>query len=289
MWFSQGGKEMNYFKTGLLLIVLTLLLVWVGGLIGGPNGAIVAFVIALVMNGVSYWFSDKIVLAMYGAKPLPKEQYPRIYGIVERLSMNAGIPCPRIFTTVNKVPNAFATGRDPKHGVLCLTTGIMELLDEDELRGVIAHELAHIKNHDTLTMTVTAAIAGAVMMIADMARWAAIFGGSSRDDNRNGGNAIALIAVSIIAPIAALLIQLAISRSREYSADSTGAKIAGTPQGLARALEELSKYSAMPGLNASPQTAHMFIVNPLRRDVLTSLFATHPPIQERIKRLRGLK
>ncbi|HNX90539.1 MAG TPA: zinc metalloprotease HtpX [Candidatus Omnitrophota bacterium] len=280
---------MNYFKTGLLLIVLTLLLVWVGGLIGGPNGAIVAFVIALVMNGVSYWFSDKIVLAMYGAKPLPKEQYPRIYGIVERLSMNAGIPCPRIFTTVNKVPNAFATGRDPKHGVLCLTTGIMELLDEDELRGVIAHELAHIKNHDTLTMTVTAAIAGAVMMIADMARWAAIFGGSSRDDNRNGGNAIALIAVSIIAPIAALLIQLAISRSREYSADSTGAKIAGTPQGLARALEELSKYSAMPGLNASPQTAHMFIVNPLRRDVLTSLFATHPPIQERIKRLRGLK
>jgi heat shock protein HtpX len=278
---------MNYTKTALLLVFLTLLLMWIGSLVGGARGALIAFLFALVLNGVSYWYSDKIVLGLYKARELPREEFGYIYGIVEALSANAGIPCPRVYMMETGVPNAFATGRDPANAVVCVTRGITELLDEDEIRGVISHELAHIRNRDTLIMTVTAALASAVMMIAYMARWAAIFGGFSRD-RRDSGNIIGLIAVSILGPLAALLIQMAISRSREYAADASGAKIAKDPDGLARALERMSKVSEKRRFNAQPQTAHLFIISPLRGDLLATLFSTHPPIQERIKRLESM-
>jgi len=280
---------MNYLKTGILLIVLTLLLVWIGGLLGGRQGAMVAFAVALAMNGISYWFSDKIVLAMYGAKEVQKAEYPALYQIVGSLTASAGLPMPKIFMIDNGAPNAFATGRDPKHACVCVTKGILGLLEESELKGVLAHELAHVKNRDTLIMTVTAAIAGAIMMLADMARWAAIFGGGSRDDRREGsGNGISLIALSIIAPIAALIIQLAISRSREYGADTRGAMIAHSKLGLISALQKLDSASRHFQLNANPQTAHLFIVNPFRGNAIANLFSTHPPIADRVEKLKAL-
>ncbi|MGD2278746.1 MAG: zinc metalloprotease HtpX [Candidatus Omnitrophota bacterium] len=278
---------MNYAKTALLLVVMAALLIWIGGLIGGSNGALIAFIIALAINGISYWFSDKIVLKMYNAREIVREEFPRIYEIVDELSANAGIPSPRVFMTDIKAPNAFATGRNPQNAALCLTSGIVDLLDKDELKGVISHELAHVRNRDTLIMTVTAALASAVMMLAYMARWAAVFGGFSRD-RRGSDNIIGLLAVSIVAPLAALLVQLAISRSREYGADSTGAKIAGNPLGLARALEELGRASGRYRLNAAPQTAHLFIVRPSMAGFLTNLFSTHPPLEERVKKLRSM-
>ncbi len=278
---------MNYFKTGVLLIALTVLFVWVGGLIGGARGAQYAFVMAFVMNIISFWFSDKIVLAMYGAKPAALDKYPQLFSIVRNVAKEAAIPMPKVYVIPQEAANAFATGRGPKHAAVCVTEGIMGLLSHEELKGVIAHELGHIKNRDILIMTITATIAGAIMMIANMARWAMMFGGRSRDD-RNGGNPIALLAAVIIAPLAAMLIQLAISRSREYAADKRGAVLAHSSMGLAHALKKLEESARFRKMQASPQTAHMFIVNPLRGDVLASLFSTHPPIQERIRRLETM-
>jgi heat shock protein HtpX len=279
---------MNSIKTGILLVVLTMLLVWVGGIFGGSRGAMIAFIFALVLNGVSYWYSDKIVLAIYKAKELPKEQFYHLYEMVKELSRAAGLPMPRIYMAGHKSPNAFATGRNPEKAVICVTKGLLELLDENELKGVLAHELAHVKNRDTLIMTVTATIAGAVMMLASMARWAAIFGGYSRS-RRGSGNIFSLIAVSIIAPIAALIVQLAISRSREYVADRHGAYFAKDSAGLASALRRLQEASRARPMQASPQTAHLFIVNPFRASFITKLFSTHPPVEERIRRLQSLR
>ncbi|UCD55676.1 MAG: zinc metalloprotease HtpX [Candidatus Omnitrophota bacterium] len=278
---------MNYVKTGLLLAILTLLLVWVGGVLGGPRGAMIALIFALVLNGVSYWYSDKIVLALYKAKEIPENQFYHLYNLVKGLSQSAGLPMPRIYMVEQKSPNAFATGRNPQKAVVCVTKGLLELLDEDELKGVLAHELAHVKNRDTLIMTVTAAIAGAIMMLAHMARWAAIFGGYSRN-RRDSGNLFSLLAISILAPVAALIVQLAISRSREYAADRRGAYFAKNPMGLANALRRLQQAQRIHPMQASPQTAHLFIVNPFRASFIANLFSTHPPVEERIRRLQSI-
>ena len=279
---------MNYIKTGLLLIVLTLLLVWVGGVIGGPRGAAIAFIFALVINGVSYWYSDKIVLSLYRAQELQENQFYHLYNLVRQLAQSAGLPMPRIYMVGSKSPNAFATGRNPEKAVLCVTRGLLELLDENELKGVLAHELAHVKNRDTLIMSVTAAVAGAIMMLASMARWAAIFGGYSRN-RRDSGNVFSLILVSLVAPIAALIVQLAISRSREYAADRQGAYFAKDSKGLASALKRLQAQTKIYPMQASPQTAHLFIINPFRAGFLAHLFSTHPSTEERIRRLRAMK
>ena len=279
---------MNYIKTGILLVILTLLLVWIGGMFGGPRGAMIAFIFALVLNGVSYWYSDKIVLRLYRAKEVPEDQFYHLYNMVKELSQSANLPMPRIYMVEQKSPNAFATGRNPEKAVVCVTKGLLELLDEDELKGVLAHELAHVRNRDTLIMTVTATIAGAIMLLASMARWAAIFGGYSRS-RRGSGNLFSLIAISILAPIAALIVQLAISRSREYAADRQGAYVAKNPIGLANALRRLQDAQRVHPMQASPQTAHLFIVNPSRASFITKLFSTHPPVEERIRRLRGMR
>ena len=279
---------MNYVKTGLLLVALTILLIWMGLIFGGPRGAMIAFIVALIINGVSYWYSDKIVLKLYRAKEVPERQFYHLYNLVKELSRSGGLPMPKIYMVENSSPNAFATGRNPEKAVVCVTRGLLELLDENELKGVLAHELAHVKNRDTLIMTVTAAIAGAVMMLAYMARWAAILGGYSRD-RRGSGNIISLLAISLVAPLAAIVVQLAISRSREYAADRQGAYIAKDPIGLANALGRLSEAAkARPMRGASPQMAHLFIVNPFRASFITNLFSTHPPIAERVKRLQQL-
>lgn len=279
---------MNYVKTALLLVILAAILIWIGGLIGGPNGALIAFIIALAINGISYWFSDRIVLAMYRAKELPRDRFAGIYHTVEGLCLNAGIPSPRIYMIGTDAPNAFATGRNPKNAALCLTKGILDILDEKELEGVISHELAHIKNRDILIMTVTATLASSIMMLAHMARWAFFFRGVSGSRSRDSGNIIGLLALTIVAPVAAILVQLAISRSREYAADATGAAVAGSPEGLARALEDMSRFSKRSKFNVAPQTAHLFIVSPLRAGAIAGLFSTHPPIEERVKRLRSM-
>jgi len=279
---------MSYIRTGLLLIALTALFVWGGGALGGIQGAEVAFVMAFVMNMASYWFSDKIVLAMYRARPVSETEYPQLYQIVRSLTQQEGMPMPKIYAIPQGSPNAFATGRGPRHAAVCVTDGIMDLLTHDELKGVIAHELGHIKNRDILIMSITATIAGAIMMLANMARWAALFGGVRCRDDRDGGNAISLLAAMIVAPLAAMLVQLAISRSREYAADRQGAHVAHSAMGLASALRKLEEASRVRPMKASPQTAHMFIVNPLRGDFLMTLFSTHPPIRERIKRLEAM-
>ena len=278
----------NFFKTTLLLTLLTLLLVWLGSAIGGRSGVIVGFCLALLLNFASYWFSDKIVLAMYRAKAAPEGKFPHLYRIVSDLSSKAGIPMPKIYIIPTQTPNAFATGRGPKHAAVAVTQGIMQILAEDELRGVLAHELAHVKNRDILISTIVATIAGAISMIANMARWAAMFGTGSRD-RREGGNAIGILIMSIIAPIIALLIQLAISRSREYQADESGARICHSPISLANALKKLTQASKlMPMHEASPSTAHLFIVNPLSGAGFVNLFSTHPPLEKRIKKLQEM-
>jgi heat shock protein HtpX len=281
---------MNTLKVGVLLVALTALFIFVGDAIGGRGGAMIAFALALVMNLISYWFSDKIVLSMYGARPLSPVDAPELYRMVERLAERAGIPVPRLYVVPGEQPNAFATGRDPAHAAVAVTAGLLHLLDTEEVEGVLAHEIAHIKHRDTLTMTVVATIAGAVMLLADMARWAMIFGGA-RSDDREGGNPLVYLFVMIVAPIAAMLIQLAISRAREYEADATGARLAGSPDGLANALRKLEQASRMIPMEASPSTAHLFIVNPLRGmgGTLMSLFMTHPPIEERIRRLERMR
>jgi len=280
----------NVFKTGVLLAVLTAMLVLIGGAIGGQQGMVIAFAIALVMNFVSYWFSDKMVLAAYGAQPIDEAAAPRLYAIVRRLATRAGIPMPRVYLVQSETPNAFATGRNPQHAVVAVTEGIMRILDEDELEGVLAHELSHVKNRDVLISTIAATLAGAITYLAHMAQWAAMFGGRSRDDEEGGSNPIAMILLAILAPIAALLVQMAVSRSREFQADATGAQVAGRSWGLAKALEKLQMANqAMPMADATPATAHLFIVNPLSGQTLMRLFSTHPPLEERIARLRAMR
>jgi len=280
----------NVFKTGLLLAVLTAMLVLIGGAIGGQQGMVIAFVIAVVMNFVSYWFSDKIVLAAYGAQPIDEAAAPRLYAIVRRLATRAGIPMPRVYLVPSETPNAFATGRNPQHAVVAVTEGIMRILDEEELEGVLAHELSHVKNRDVLISTIAATLAGAITYLAHMAQWAAMFGGRGRDDEEGGSNPIAMILLAILAPLAALLVQMAVSRSREFQADATGARVAGRPWGLAKALEKLQMANqAMPMADATPATAHLFIVNPLSGQMLMRLFSTHPPLEERIARLRAMR
>lgn len=281
---------MNTLKVGVLLVALTALFIFVGDLLGGRGGAMIAFILALGMNLLSYWFSDKIVLKMYGAQPISPQQAPELHRMVERLSEKAGIPVPRLYVVPGHQPNAFATGRDPAHSAVAVTEGLLHLLNTEEVEGVLAHEIAHIRHRDTLTMTIVATIAGAVMLLADMARWAMIFGGRS-SDSEEGANPLVFLLVMIVAPIAAMLIQLAISRAREYEADALGAKLAGSPDGLVSALLKLEQAAHAIPMQASPATAHMFIVNPLRGvgGALMSLFMTHPPIQERVARLRRMR
>ncbi|MEE8359976.1 MAG: zinc metalloprotease HtpX [Candidatus Omnitrophota bacterium] len=277
---------MNYMKTFVLLLTLTLILIWLGHMFAGPRGAVIAFVFAFFLNIGSYWFSDKIVLSMYGAKEVERHRAPVLHTIVEDLCIDASLPMPRIYIMPKEVPNAFATGRDPDHAAVCVTDGITKFLSEEELKGVLAHELAHIKNRDTLIMTITATIAGAIMLIASMARWAAIFGGRGRG---RGGNVLTLLAIAIVAPLAALIVQLAISRTREYAADRRGAGFAHSPYGLANALKKLEQSAKRHSMNATPQTAHLFIVNPLRGGILATLFSTHPPLEKRVARLESMQ
>jgi len=278
---------MNYVKTTFLLALLTVLLVVAGGALGGRGGAMIAFMFAIVMNFGTYWFSDKIVLSMYRAKEVTEAQAPELHGIVRNLATRAGIPMPKVYIIPTKNPNAFATGRNPKHAAVAVTEGIMRTLNRDELSGVIGHELAHVKNRDILISTIAATIAGAISMLAHMAQWAMIFGGGRAGDDDS--NPFAALAMIILAPIAALLIQMAVSRSREYAADEAGAKIHGQPRDLANALRKLHAGSKRIPLRANNATAHMFIVNPLSGKGLTSLFSTHPPMEERIKRLENMR
>jgi heat shock protein HtpX len=278
---------MNQTKTFLLMVVLTIILVALGSLIGGSSGGMIAFCIAFIMNFVSYWFSDKIILKMYGAKPVSESEAPELYATVASLAQKASIPMPKIFIMENESPNAFATGRNPEHGVVAVTTGIMRILNREELEGVLAHELSHIKHRDILIQSVAATLAGAITMIANWARFAAFFGGGSSDDER--GNIFSVIIFSVIAAFAALLIQLAISRSREYLADAGGAELAGNPLSLAGALKKLQMGIARsPMNNANPSTAPLFIANPFSARGVTALFSTHPPMEERIKRLEDM-
>lgn len=278
----------NQIKTTILLAVLTAFILWIGQVLGGPQGMVIALVLAAAMNFFGYWFSDKIILKMYGARQVTPSQAPEIYSIVQGLAGRAGLPMPKIYVIPQEAPNAFATGRNPEHAVVAVTEGLLRIMDRNEVAGVLAHELAHVKNRDILIGSIAATMAGAIMVLATMARWAAIFGGGRGDDDDGGGaGIIGLVVMSILAPIAAMLIQMAISRSREYLADSTGAAFAGEAEGLASALEKLGAYSKRIPLDANPSTAHMFIVNPLSGSGVMSLFSTHPPLQERIARLRG--
>jgi heat shock protein HtpX len=280
----------NWFKTTLLMAALTALIVFAGNLLGGQNGMILAFMIAIGMNFFSYWFSDKIVLRMYNAKEVSPSESPELHQIVAELAQRANLPMPRIFIIPQDSPNAFATGRNPEHAVVAVTEGLLKLMNRDELQGVLAHELSHVKNRDILIGSIAATMAGAIMILASMARWSAFLGGGSSTDSQEGGRglgAIGLIAMSILAPLAAMVIQMAISRSREYQADASGAGLAGHPNGLANALKKLGTYTKKLPMNASPQTAHMFIVNPLSGRSLVNLFSTHPPLEERIERLTG--
>ncbi len=278
-------------RTTVLLALLTVLIVWIGGYFGGQSGMIVAFVFAAIMNFGSYWFSDKMVLAMYHAQPIDEQQAPGLYRIVRELAAEAQIPMPRLYLIPEETPNAFATGRNPQNAAVAVTEGLTRLLTAEEISGVLAHEISHVKNRDILVSTIAATLAGVVMMLANIARWGAIFGGvgSRNDQEGGGGSALALVVTAFLAPIAAMLIQLAISRSREYLADESGAEISHRPEALARALEKLQMASQrIPMENAQPATAHMFIVNPLTGRSLANLFSTHPPMEERIRRLRAM-
>ena len=278
---------MNALKTTFLMALLMVLAVFIGYTIGGNGGMMIAFVFALGMNLVSYWFSDKIVLKMYKAEEITETDSPRLFAVVRDLSQRAGLPMPKVYLIPTDTPNAFATGRNPEHAAVAVTRGIMNILTENELRGVLGHELAHVKHRDILIGTIAAVFAGAISMLAHMAQWAAIFGGG-RSDNERGGGGLGLLAMAIVAPIAALLIQMAISRSREYLADEDGARFHGNPRDLASALAKLQRGAERMPMQATPATAHMFIVNPLTGRGLMSLFSTHPPMEERIKRLEAM-
>ena len=276
----------NQIRTTLLLAAMTVLMMWIGRFLGGSQGMVIALIFAAGMNFFSYWYSDKIVLRMYRAKPVSPQQAPDLYAMVSELAGRANLPVPKIYIIANDTPNAFATGRNPEHAVVAVTEGLLRLLSSEEVRGVVAHELSHVKNRDILIGSIAATMAGAIMMLANFARFAAIFGGR-RDNDQGGMGGMGMIFMSILAPIAAVLIQMAVSRSREYQADASAAALIGNGEGLAGALAKLDSYSQRRPMEANPSTAHMFIVNPLSGRSLMSLFATHPPIAERISRLRG--
>jgi heat shock protein HtpX len=280
---------MNHFKTFLLMLVLTALFILVGTAIGGKSGAIYAFVFAGLMNFFAYWFSDKIVLRMYRAQEVSQSEAPELYGVVAELTSKASLPMPKVYIMENDTPNAFATGRNPEHAAVAVTSGILRILSKEELMGVIGHELSHIQHRDILIGTIAATIAGAISMLATMARWGAMFGGfrSNDEEGGGGGNIFVVLLVSIFASIAAMLIQMAISRSREYLADEGGAHLSH-PLSLARALSKLDIAAQRIPMEANPSTAHMFIVNPLKGGRVLSLFSTHPPIEERIARLEEM-
>jgi heat shock protein HtpX len=279
---------MNTAKTVFLMTLLTLLFVFVGGALGGENGMLMAFGIAIVMNFGSYWFSDKMVLAMYRAREINEQDNPALFAIVRDLSGRAGLPMPRVYIIPDEGANAFATGRNAEHAAVAVTEGIMRILTPEELRGVLGHELAHVQHRDILIGAIAATMAGAISMLAQMASWAMMFGGGRGSSDREGGNPFAGILMIILAPIAAMLVQMAISRSREFLADEGGAQISGNPLSLAGALRKLEERSTQIPMNATPATAHMFIVNPLTAKGLMSLFSTHPPVEERIARLEAM-
>lgn len=278
----------NIFKTALLLAALTAMLVLVGGAIGGEQGMLVAFVLALVMNFASYWFSDRIVLAMYRARPVEEAEAPALHAMVRRLAVQAGVPMPRLYVIPTDTPNAFATGRNPRNAVVAVTEGIVRLLDREELEGVLAHELAHVVNRDVLISTIAATLAGAITYLAHMGQWAAMFG-RHHDDEGDATSPFVAIILAVVAPIAAMLVQMAVSRAREFQADATGARLAGKPQALASALGKLEAGARVLPMDANPATAHLFIVNPLTGQSLARLFSTHPPVEERIARLRAMR
>ncbi len=279
---------MNQFKTFLLMLILTGLFILVGTAIGGRNGAVYAFIFAALMNFFAYWFSDKIVLRMYGAQPVTQADAPELYQIVSELVNKASLPMPKVYIIENDTPNAFATGRNPEHAAVAVTSGILRILSREELMGVIGHELSHVQHRDILISSIAATIAGAISMLASMARWGAIFGGGrSSDDEGGGGNILFVLLFTMVASVAAMLIQMAISRSREYLADEGGAHLSN-PLSLAKALGKLDVAAQKIPMDANPSTAHMFIVNPLRGGGVLSLFSTHPPIEERIARLEEM-
>lgn len=281
---------MNHVRVFVLMAVLTALFVGFGNMLGGPQGGMLFFLIALAMNGFSYWFSDSMAIRMTGSVPLEEREAPEIYTIVRKLTANAGLPMPRLYLTPSPQPNAFATGRDPQHAAVAVTEGLMRILSRDEIEGVLAHELAHVKNRDTLVGTIAATMAGAISMLANAAQWGLMFGGGHRDDREgNGGSMAGAIVMMILAPISAALVQMAISRSREYLADETGARFAGRADGLANALLKLEQASHMVPMAVNPAASHLFIVNPLSATTLMKLFSTHPPIQERVARLRDMQ
>jgi len=277
---------MNNIKTLFLLVTMTLILIWAGAAMGGKQGMTIALIFALGMNFFAYWFSDKIVLKMYRAKEVTEAEAPELYGTVRRLAQKAEIPMPRVYIIDQEQPNAFATGRNPQHAAVAVTTGIMRILSQEELQGVIGHELAHVKHRDILISTIAATIAGAISFLAQMAQWAMIFG--HRGDDDEGGSPIAAFVMMIVGPIAAMIVQMAISRSREYVADEGGARIAGNPRYLSGALRKLHRASQKIPMDANPATSHMFIVNPLSGGGILKLFSTHPPIEERISRLESM-
>lgn len=274
-------------KTTLLMGALMGIILVIGQWLGGAPGLLVAFVFAAAMNLGAYWFSDKLVLRMYRAREISRAEAPEFYRIVEDLTSRAGMPMPKLYIMPSDAANAFATGRNPDHAAVAVTEGILRIMDRRELTGVLAHELSHVKNRDILISSVAATLAGVIMIVANMARWSALFGGMGRSGDRHGGNVIGLLATAILAPVAALLIQMAISRTREFAADDSGARVSGDPQGLASALAKLGRAAEQAPLEASPQTSHLFIVNPLSGEALMRLFSTHPPLEERIARLRN--
>ena len=282
---------MNGLKTAILLGALTGALLIFGRMLGGQGGMMIALVMAAGMNFFAYWFSDKMVLAMHRAKAVERAQAPQLFEIMEGLTARAGLPMPRLYIVEADAPNAFATGRNPKHAAVACTTGLLRLMNYNELQGVLGHELSHVKNRDILISSVAATMAGAITMLASMAKWGAIFGGfgGSRDGDRDsGGGIIGLLAMAIVAPLAAGLIQMAVSRSREYQADASGAAMAGNPYGLAAALQKLEEYGKrVPPMNVSPAMNHLYIANPLSGQAFMSLFSTHPPMKERVRRLLG--
>ncbi len=279
---------MNQLKTVILLGLLTGLLLVIGRVFGGDQGMAFALIFAALMNFGAYWFSDKMVLAMYRAREVSEANSPRLYRIVQRLSQKASLPMPRVYIVPSQSPNAFATGRSPEHAAVAATEGILQLLGDEELEGVFAHELAHVGNRDILVSSIAATIAGAIMMLANMARWTAFFGMGGSRNNRGGNNIVALLATTLLAPLAATLIQLAITRSREFGADASGARMIGNPLPLASALEKLHLAKNRRPMEANPATAHLFIVNPFSGRGIVQLFSTHPPVEERIRRLRAM-
>ncbi len=280
---------MNRLKTMMLLAALTALVMWIGQALGGQSGLVFALVFAAVMNLVSYWFSDKIVLRIYGAQPVTESEAPELYRIVQNLSVKMNVPMPKVYIIPQEAPNAFATGRNPEHAAVAATAGILRLLNHEELEGVLGHELGHVKSRDTLISTVAATLAGALSHLANMAMWGMMFGGRSRNDRDEGANPIIMLVGVILAPLAAALIQMAISRSREYNADETGAHLTGNPLALASALKKIEGWKReIPFSAGSPSTAHLFIINPFSAEGLAALFSTHPPTAERIKRLEAM-